>query len=167
MRLIFYFLQNIAYLKKLSDEFSILENNDEEAVFVNLLENKERFTGYTGDNAVKVWKIIYDQNCFASPQKQEDFLYSNKNQFPLPEEPPDKCIETKIYYRLISGLHASISIHIALDFYYISTGKWGKNFELFHDRVGAHPDRIKNLFFLYMVVVINLKITPSILSYCK
>jgi hypothetical protein len=29
-----------------------------------LKDNPERFTGYIGDSAAKVWKLIYDENCF-------------------------------------------------------------------------------------------------------
>jgi hypothetical protein len=35
-----------------------------EAVFVDLAENPERFTGYAGPSANKVWKSIYEENCF-------------------------------------------------------------------------------------------------------
>lgn len=29
-----------------------------------LKDNPERFTGYIGDSAARVWKLIYDENCF-------------------------------------------------------------------------------------------------------
>lgn len=32
--------------------------------YVNLFKNPERYTGYTGDSAIKVWKCIYQENCF-------------------------------------------------------------------------------------------------------
>ncbi|KAI1727377.1 endoplasmic reticulum oxidoreductin 1 (ERO1) domain-containing protein [Ditylenchus destructor] len=32
--------------------------------YVNLLKNPERYTGYKGDSAVKVWRCIYQENCF-------------------------------------------------------------------------------------------------------
>jgi len=35
-----------------------------DAEFYDLVSNPERFTGYTGQSAVNIWKLIYDQNCF-------------------------------------------------------------------------------------------------------
>ena len=35
-----------------------------DAVYYDLVRNPERFTGYVGQSAVNVWKLIYDQNCF-------------------------------------------------------------------------------------------------------
>jgi len=35
-----------------------------DAEFYDLVSNPERYTGYTGQSAVNIWKLIYDQNCF-------------------------------------------------------------------------------------------------------
>jgi len=35
-----------------------------DAEFYDLVQNPERFTGYAGQSAVNIWKLIYDQNCF-------------------------------------------------------------------------------------------------------
>jgi len=35
-----------------------------DAEFYDLVRNPERFTGYAGQSAVNIWKLIYDQNCF-------------------------------------------------------------------------------------------------------
>lgn len=35
-----------------------------DAVYVDLLANPERFTGYAGPSASRVWKAIYEENCF-------------------------------------------------------------------------------------------------------
>ncbi|RUP37946.1 hypothetical protein BC936DRAFT_138432, partial [Jimgerdemannia flammicorona] len=35
-----------------------------EGVYVNLLENPERFTGYAGASSARVWKSVYEENCF-------------------------------------------------------------------------------------------------------
>ncbi|KAJ3130069.1 hypothetical protein HK098_006781, partial [Nowakowskiella sp. JEL0407] len=40
------------------DEFST------EGVYVNLNKNPERFTGYSGDSANRIWASIYNENCF-------------------------------------------------------------------------------------------------------
>ena len=35
-----------------------------DAEFYDLVSNPERYTGYAGQSAVNIWKLIYDQNCF-------------------------------------------------------------------------------------------------------
>ena len=34
--------------------------------YVDLAKNPERYTGYKGDSALRVWKSIYQENCFKS-----------------------------------------------------------------------------------------------------
>lgn len=152
---------NILYLKKLSDEFLVLEENDPDAVFVNLLENPERFTGYVGKNTKLVWNTIYGLN--GSSDRESEHSSNPINQAPSTSITPEEArlashesMEKRVYFRIVSGLHSSISTHIAIDFLDIKTGNWVKNFELFHDRVGSHPERIKNMFFVYMVILRGL-----------
>ena len=52
----------------------------------------------------------------------------------------------------MSGLQASISTHIAKDYYY-PDGKWGTNLPLFVRAVGSHPDRMSNLYFTFLFVL--------------
>lgn len=63
---------------KLYDEnqnsFCDFDDEDQESVFVDLLLNPERFTGYKGHSAQRIWKTIYEENCF----KYKSFLL---NQF--------------------------------------------------------------------------------------
>ncbi|KAG0378907.1 hypothetical protein BGX24_002401, partial [Mortierella sp. AD032] len=42
-----------------------------EGVYVDLMENPERFTGYSGPSAAKVWDAIYNENCFNVAQKMQ------------------------------------------------------------------------------------------------
>ena len=35
-----------------------------EGVYVDLTDNPERFTGYAGQSSARVWKAIYEENCF-------------------------------------------------------------------------------------------------------
>ena len=51
-----------------------------DASYVNLLENPERFTGYSGPSAQRVWKSIQEENCFGDLS--------------------DVCLEKRIFYRL-------------------------------------------------------------------
>ncbi|KAF9900158.1 hypothetical protein EC991_007819 [Linnemannia zychae] len=192
-----------------------------EGVYVDLMENPERFTGYSGPSAAKVWDAIYNENCFNVAQKMqlaaeceqcsldreaedEDFAESvqaaamsgisyaqnpmsigqngqyghghghghqemekqghNTSPFVDPtlsalaggsaaEKDEDMCLEKRVFYRMISGLHASISIHICDEYFNQTSGIWGPNLECFVSRVGAHPDRLENIFFDYSILV--------------
>ena len=68
-----------------------------EGDFVDLWQNPERFTGYAGDSAQRVWRAIYEQNCFP-------FVYGQSGPL-LRQSIEDEamCIERRIFYRLISG----------------------------------------------------------------
>ena len=81
-------------------------------------------------------------------------------------------------YKLISGLHSSISMHIAGDYlldesrnqvcvflilylFLLSDDcdmfcfemQWGQNIELMYDRILRHPDRVRNMYFTYLFVL--------------
>ena len=47
-------------------QFCQLDDQDmtEDAIFVDLMKNPERFTGYAGASANRVWRSIYEENCF-------------------------------------------------------------------------------------------------------
>ncbi|KAF8931254.1 hypothetical protein BGZ47_000159 [Haplosporangium gracile] len=192
-----------------------------EGVYVNLMENPERFTGYSGPSAAKVWDAIYNENCFNIAQKmqlaadceqcsldreadEEDLAetvqvaamsgisyaqnplsleakhnghgqqYQEKqeqgvglgaNTSPFVDsvmnaltagaaaQEEEMCLEKRVFYRMISGLHASISIHICDEYFNQTSGIWGPNLECFVSRVGAHPDRLENIFFDYSILV--------------
>ncbi|CAO3628185.1 unnamed protein product [Cunninghamella blakesleeana] len=151
---------------------------DSDIVYVNLLDNPERFTGYNGPSAEKVWKAIYEENCFnivhkmsegcptcSLPKKDTTLpsglasIPSNKQQLGIlldelaetPDDSDEVCLEKRVYYRLISGLHSSISIHICDEYFDRTTGKWGPNLECFVNRIGTHPERLQNIYFTYAV----------------
>jgi hypothetical protein len=54
--------------------------------------------------------------------------------------------------RLMSGLQASISTHIAQHYFY-ADGRSGTNIPLFVRAVGSHPDRMSNLYFTFLFVL--------------
>ncbi|GMH25623.1 hypothetical protein Nepgr_027466 [Nepenthes gracilis] len=111
------------------------ETDNSEMTYVNLLLNPERYTGYTGPSAKRIWEAIYSENC---PR------YSSG----------EICQEKKVLYKLISGLHSSISIHIAADYLLDGTAKlWGQNLELMRDRVLGYPERVRNLYFTFLFVL--------------
>ncbi|KHN94732.1 endoplasmic oxidoreductin-1 precursor [Metarhizium album ARSEF 1941] len=67
-------------------------------------------------------------------------------------EADDDCLEKRVFYRVISGMHASISTHLCWDFLNQTTGQWQPNLQCYKDRLHAHPDRISNLYFNYALV---------------
>ncbi|XP_052180069.1 endoplasmic reticulum oxidoreductin-1-like [Diospyros lotus] len=111
------------------------ETDNAEMTYVNLQLNPERYTGYTGPSARKIWDAIYTENCPKYPSGEF-------------------CQEKNILYKLISGLHSSISIHIAAD-YLLDEAKnlWGQNLSLMYDRVLRYPDRVSNLYFTFLFVL--------------
>eukprot|EP01132_Coremiostelium_polycephalum_P002796 gene2796-3477_t len=98
--------------------------SDSDMSYVNLEVTPEAHTGYDGSS---VWEAIYNENCFTRPLDQ-------------------MCLEERVFYRLISGLHSSITTHIAL-FYRKdkTTGEWEHNPSLFRQRFQNQPDRIENI----------------------
>ncbi|GAB0132798.1 endoplasmic oxidoreductin-1 [Epichloe bromicola] len=67
-------------------------------------------------------------------------------------EVDDECLEKRVFYRVMSGMHASISTHICWDFLNQSTGLWQPNVQCYKDRLHGHPDRISNLYFNYALL---------------
>ncbi|PKS12807.1 hypothetical protein jhhlp_001018 [Lomentospora prolificans] len=64
----------------------------------------------------------------------------------------DQCIEKRVFYRVISGMHASISTHLCWDFLNQTTGEWTPNLACYNGRLHQFPDRISNLYFNYALV---------------
>lgn len=146
--------------------------------YVSLVDNPERFTGYAGPGAQQVWDAIYRENCFLKPLTQTqspmgsspamglkaagDFRNMLQNyEREHPQHNPtndellldDDCIEKRVFHRLVSGMHASISTHICWDYFNQLTGQWLPNMECYKERLHDHPERISNLYFNYALVV--------------
>ncbi|KAE8700761.1 Endoplasmic reticulum oxidoreductin-1 [Hibiscus syriacus] len=111
------------------------ETDNSEMTYVNLQLNPERYTGYTGPSARRIWDAVYSENC--------------------PKYPAEElCQEEKILYKLISGLHSSISIHIGSDYLLDeATNLWGHNLDLLYNRVLRYPNRVQNLYFTFLFVL--------------
>jgi ERO1-like protein beta len=67
-------------------------------------------------------------------------------------ENDEECLEKRVFYRVISGMHASISTHICHDYLNQTTGEWGPNVGCYVERLHSHPDRISNLYFNYALL---------------
>ena len=119
---------------------------------VDLVTNPEQFTGYSGQAAHQVWNTIYNELCF-HPEEKEKTLYLT------PETAKGMCREKRTFYKLVSGLHSSISVHLCNNYLLEDGDKpvWGKNFKEFQKRFSPDttsnegPERLKNIYFLYLV----------------
>lgn len=128
------------------------DENSENAQFFDLLQNPERFTGYTGEASHRIWRSIYQENCF-KPMKDNLFLTLSSKSVNY------MCREKRVFYRAISGLHASISLHLAAKYPNKDTfgERWGYNIEEFsrrftpRDTKGEGPHWLKNLYFVYLL----------------
>ncbi|KAH8906108.1 endoplasmic oxidoreductin [Coniochaeta sp. PMI_546] len=67
-------------------------------------------------------------------------------------EAEDECLEKRVFYRVISGMHASISTHLCWDFLNQTTGQWQPNVACYVNRLHKFPDRISNLYFNYALL---------------
>lgn len=136
---------------------------DGDSVVVDLRLNPERYTGYGGSSAEKVWSEIHSANCFQPPERKR---LPNDEQSGSPEKENEgeaNCLiptEQRVYNRVISGLHSSISLHIAhsycteLDPNRIGECRqWGTNAQLACERVLDHKDRIENLYFAFALML--------------
>ncbi|XP_074079060.1 ERO1-like protein beta isoform X3 [Macrotis lagotis] len=176
------------------DHFCELDDERSPAAqYVDLLLNPERYTGYKGPSAWRVWNSIYEENCFKprsvyrplNPLAPSWEFFHCSTYFKLiyviffsgkdDGEAFYKwleglCLEKRVFYKLISGLHASINLHLSAKYLLEETwGKptWGPNIKEFKRRFdsvetkGEGPRRLKNLYFLYLIELRALsKVAP-------
>ncbi|ORX98092.1 endoplasmic reticulum oxidoreductin 1, partial [Basidiobolus meristosporus CBS 931.73] len=124
-----------------------------ESSYVNLIQNPERFTGYSGEGANRIWQLIYAEGCSQGKNQLKPVSRIQNTLTQMNCEDHDTFLENPVYYKLISGLHTSISIHICLDHYNTETSQWGRDMHCYQDRVGNFPSRIENLYFVYMLLL--------------
>ncbi|RZC36623.1 ERO1 domain containing protein, partial [Asbolus verrucosus] len=137
------------------DNFCVLEDNDSESEYVDLLLNPERYTGYKGTSAHRIWHSIYMENCFRSTKIDNPYIQSSKLN--------NMCLEERVFYRAISGLHSSINIHLCAQYLLSEStltepnGKWGHNLIEFQHKFakentrGEGPHWLRNLYFVYLL----------------
>uniref|UniRef100_A0A8K9XXX1 Endoplasmic reticulum oxidoreductase 1 beta n=1 Tax=Oncorhynchus mykiss TaxID=8022 RepID=A0A8K9XXX1_ONCMY len=145
------------------DHFCELDDETSpDADYVDLLLNPERYTGYKGPSAWRVWNSIYEENCLLSSCIRAGEGFYNWLE--------GLCLEKRVFYRLISGLHSSINIHLCAE-YLLDEGwgksLWGPNVQEFRHRFdpaetkGEGTRRLKNLYFLYLIELRALsKVAP-------
>jgi len=146
------------------------------AQVVDLRLNPEGYTGYHGTSAEKVWSAIHSTNCFQpKPTPATETTSVNKDVDENDEDPNcNLSSEQRLYNRFISGLHSSISLHIAhsycLEMSETKVGEcemWGLNDAVAYERVLKHPERVKNLYvafslLLRAVVKAGLAVTTAV-----
>lgn len=92
-------------------------DSKQEGDYVDLTLVPERYTGYSGNSAHRVWRAIYEENCFglselnlltgksASLVSLPDTLTDVLRE-PLDGEDADgECLEKRVYYKIISGTY--------------------------------------------------------------
>ena len=122
----------------------------EGSIFVDLVQNRESYTGYAGE---PVWRTIYAENC--------DCLDGIDAQQDMSDQ---ECSEHTLLYQLMSGLHTSINTHIA-DGFENAEGNPVHNLTYFRSQVGSFDERIKNLHLLFAVVVRAVSaVEPALLT---
>uniref|UniRef100_A0A1B6C188 Ero1-like protein n=1 Tax=Clastoptera arizonana TaxID=38151 RepID=A0A1B6C188_9HEMI len=140
------------------DNFCTLPDEDGAAEYVDLLLNPERYTGYRGKSAHRIWRTIYLENCFRPEESNYGLFIKSSNINGM-------CLEKRVFYRVISGLHSSINIHLSAN-YLLSAklgglshpgGEWGPNLAEFQKRFnpkttcGEGPQWLRNLYFIYLL----------------
>ena len=119
--------------------------------YVNLLKNAESYTGYNGSH---VWAAIYEENCL----------------FRTGGSATNICLEERVLYRLLSGLHAATNTHVAR-FYHAPSKRqgrteWAPDLRYFGRQFDGHPERLKNLHFAFVVLLRALRrASPFLATY--
>lgn len=142
--------------------------------YVDLLKNPERYTGYKGASAHRIWRAIYEENCFKRPSEKFTYGQSEKDSISSCDI-QGMCLEKRTFYRMISGLHTSINIHLCDQYLFpgvtFGTQEWKPNVKEFKKRFDAQltngqgPMRLKNLYFTYLVELRALaKVAPYLLK---
>lgn len=140
-------------------------------VYVSLVDNPERYTGYNGPHAHLMWRSVYQQNCFdykgesatskvlrGESEEEDEVPVNASGNIDLTSDDTDTnkdqkmCIEQRLFYRVISGMHASVSTHLCYSYLDKTTGTWGPDLDCFMSRVGNYPERLSNLYFNYALV---------------
>ncbi|KAJ1718080.1 endoplasmic oxidoreductin-1, partial [Coemansia biformis] len=185
-------------LEHTDKDFSVV--NDErygDGMWLDLIANPERFTGYAGAGANAVWMSIYQDNCFGvapflqdtaggwgsqlvnidgktmpfvlPPHKRREltpFLESLAEEERGVTLPTDVPREYRVFYRVISGLHASVSTHICAEYFNATSNRWEPNLGCFISRIGAFPDRLQNMYFNFVLLTRAIqKMAPYIAAY--
>lgn len=133
----------------------------EAAQFVDLVDNPEQYTGYSAAaGASRVWEEWHAHNSFAPPAAgcAAGASSASATAAALP-------VEMRLFSRLTSGIHASVSSHICANYLLDRRANlWGLEIDEYERRLGAHPERLNNLHFAYLTVLRALELASSHLA---
>lgn len=133
------------------------DTEKDEAEYVDLIQNPEGNTGYSGPRASSIWKAIFQENC-------------------LPFETKGTCQTYKFPRILFSGLYTSIFLHVVTNFYRDTeltspnriAGLYNNpnlsflpNCEMFLSRIVSKPENIQNLHVVYQFVLKSLQLAQN------
>jgi len=117
--------------------------------YIDLLNNEEKFTGYAGHSAHRIWAKIYSDLCFRDKDKADG---------------EELCLEERTFYRVISGLHTSITVHLCKNYLLQEENVlackppiWGPNIQEFRRRFDPKltnnlgPEWLSNVYYLYLM----------------
>ncbi|KAL3911432.1 MAG: hypothetical protein SGILL_007284, partial [Bacillariaceae sp.] len=118
-------------------------NEGDGTKLVNLALNPERNTYYNGTH---IWNAIYEENCITTEES---------------------CLEERVLYKLLSGMHTSTTLSIAENYFPPSKRHnrtdYEPNAQYFMKKFQDHPDHIRNLHFSYVVMLRAIKKASSYL----
>ncbi|XP_060923792.1 ERO1-like protein alpha [Limanda limanda] len=150
-----------------AERFCVTDDEESpDSQYVDLLLNPERFTSYRGPEVWRIWNSIYEENCFKPftvrrPLVPDSFHSSSGGEArTFYRWLEGQCVEKRAFYRLISGLHASINIHLSARYLLDDSWfqrKWGHNVSEYRQRfdseltAGEGPKRLRNLYFLFLI----------------
>ncbi|ORC89850.1 endoplasmic reticulum oxidoreductin [Trypanosoma theileri] len=137
------------------DLWGVWKDSDSEATYVDLLQNPEANTGYSGPMASRVWQAIYKENCMTEVNQEGDSTEEKE------------CKEVQVFRKLISGLQTSITMHVAAFFHKDKEGKSPlialgllKNPNMsflpncgMYQRITKSQEYIDNLYVLYQFIL--------------
>jgi len=138
--------------------------------YYDLEQYPETYTAYNGSH---VWHFVYDKLCFRAAAAREE--KQRRDDAPLDDDALDDAAALDsaldsdfddddwraVFDRAVSGVHASISCHVAEGYPDESAVQ-----AEFDRRVGHHPDRVANVHFALAVVLTALReAKASLLAY--
>ena len=113
------------------DEDEDDEDEEEDSYsFIDLLKNPERYTGYSGPSARRIWDFVYSQTCFGGrggggggAGSVGGGVSGGSAKTSSPPSSSSSAASSGVcsavqqtLYRVMSGVHSSISAHIAADY---------------------------------------------------
>uniref|UniRef100_A0A7S3A186 Endoplasmic reticulum oxidoreductin 1 n=1 Tax=Rhodosorus marinus TaxID=101924 RepID=A0A7S3A186_9RHOD len=117
------------------DDVWTIQDCEKKMIYVDLRTNPESYTGYRGDSARKAWTAIYEENCFNFAKNCQGGICDSES-----------CKEERVLFKLISGIHTSITMSIVKEF--VAKEDGSLDLDMYLKRVGYFEDRKGNLYFL-------------------